>query len=193
MVFVLLGRREPLKIAGSQSHPRPTESEILEVESGNKIFTRQYPQPLPKQVILMPWAWPSCGITAALPTFFSCRSSWLLQLCFRSWPHDANTNREASGYPDNWSTGNRKGAALPQGIRLWPCPLAFTEGTQSYFLLPILQLPSIAHTQAQVTDPDFADLVVEYGMNGMKKGEWSFFTLIVHVTLVIIEFCTGEN
>lgn len=60
--------------------------------------------------------------------------------------------------------------------RLWLCQLAFSLGTQSYFPLPFPTLPRLADTQAEATALDFTDLIVEYGMGGMRNGEWSLLS-----------------
>lgn len=54
---------------------------------------------------------------------------------------------------------------------LWLYWLDVSVGAQSYFLLPIPKLHRLADSQAQATDPDFTDLVVEYAMGGMENGE----------------------
>ena len=48
---------------------------MLEVESGNLIFIRYYPLS-PKSGNSYTLGLTLCGITAALPTFFPCKSSW---------------------------------------------------------------------------------------------------------------------
>lgn len=105
----------------------------------------------------------------------------MLQLCFRSWPHDANTNKEASGYQDNWSTGNRKDSELLQASWTVAMLAWFLLGAQSYFLFPIPKLPRLADTQAQSTDPNYTDWVVESTMGGMEKGKWSSVTHTIDI------------